>query len=74
MDNEKKIQGMSRAMDINKREWNTLIKEKSTILIQDAVRDAMDMLQNEVIKMMEQLSVLKEIIRKKDLQLKRCCV
>jgi hypothetical protein len=31
------------------------------------------MLRNEVINLMEQLSELKEVIRKKDMQLKDCC-
>jgi hypothetical protein len=60
-------------MEINRREWNAMIKERTTIFIKDSVKGVMGILQAEVIRLMEQLSDLREVIRKKDIQLKECC-
>ena len=52
-ESDKKINGLKLAMEINRREWNALMREKTTIFIQESVADTMKLFQKEVIKLME---------------------
>jgi predicted XRE-type DNA-binding protein len=54
-------------MEVNRKEWNTLMRDKTSLFIKDSVKNVMQTLQQEVILLMEQLSALQESLRKKDM-------